>query len=191
MEGGMAALRLRGMRLVKSSMGKGLGWGVQFWDVTSSLRGSLHVIGRSQVTEKQELLAARAVGSAGNDLGLQWSSCWHLVGNWEQWGKEQRSMNVYFAKVLVSQGNAKWCQIWKLPLVSSEKPYYAQSKTLLWTEWNVLFQRGTDGLGKNCCIFFALVKISPDGELAELIQFLTNRIASWCSGPSFTKQLCH
>lgn len=57
----MAALRLRGIRLVKSSMGKGLGWGVQFGDVTSSMRGSLHVIGRSQVTEKQEPVAVQGI----------------------------------------------------------------------------------------------------------------------------------
>lgn len=56
---------------------------VQFWNVTSTLRGSLCVTGRTQVTQRQELVAA---GSTGH------SWCWPytpvfllclLVGSWE------------------------------------------------------------------------------------------------------------
>lgn len=37
---------------------------------------------------------------------------------------------------------------------------------------------------------FGLVKISPDGQLSELIKFsANNRSGPWCSGQSFTKQL--
>lgn len=51
LEAGKSALRLGEIRFVKSSAGKGLGRDVQFWNVTSSLRGSLCVMGRSQVTQ--------------------------------------------------------------------------------------------------------------------------------------------
>lgn len=34
-------------KVCKTSVGKGLGWDVQFWNVTSSLRGSLCVMGRT------------------------------------------------------------------------------------------------------------------------------------------------
>lgn len=62
LEAGMPALHLREIRFVKCSVGKGLGWDVQFWNVTSTLRGSLCVTGRTQVTQRQELVAAGSTG---------------------------------------------------------------------------------------------------------------------------------
>lgn len=46
-----------------------------------SLRGSLCVMGRSQVTERQELVALQGAGLSGNGLGLQCCFCWLLVGS--------------------------------------------------------------------------------------------------------------
>lgn len=67
----MVALRLREIRSVKSCMGMGLGSGMQFWDVTSSLRGSLCYREKSGHREAGAGACAGALGSAGNGLMLQ------------------------------------------------------------------------------------------------------------------------